>query len=47
MDDSFDQLVFSPGDVDLVHRTDSVDDAYEYVVRHLSQEALDSPGAKL
>jgi uncharacterized protein (TIGR00730 family) len=37
----------SPEDVNLVHRTDSVDDAYDYLVRHLAQEALDNPGAKL
>jgi uncharacterized protein (TIGR00730 family) len=34
-------------DVGLMHRTDSVDDAYEFILRHLSQEALGNPGAKL
>ena len=37
----FDALVrhgtISPGDVDLVHRTDSVDDAYEWLVRRLAR----------
>jgi uncharacterized protein (TIGR00730 family) len=37
----------NPEDVNLVHRTDSVDDAYAFVVRHLAREAIDNPGAKL
>ena len=47
----FDALVrhgtISPGDVDLVYRTDSVDEAYEWVVRRLGEGALDQPGAML
>jgi uncharacterized protein (TIGR00730 family) len=34
-------------DVELVHRTDSVDDAYEWVVRQLSEYALAQPGPML
>ena len=45
---NFDALVrhgtISPGDVDLMYRTDSVDDAYEWLVRRLSEDALDQPG---
>jgi uncharacterized protein (TIGR00730 family) len=47
----FDALVhhgtISPQDVDLVYRTDSVDDAYEWIVRQLREYALDQPGAML
>jgi uncharacterized protein (TIGR00730 family) len=47
----FDALVrhgtISPGDVDLVYRTDSVDDAYEWIVRRLGEEAIDQPGPML
>ena len=39
--------VINPEDVDLVHRTDSVDDAYDFLVRHLARESLDKPGARL
>jgi uncharacterized protein (TIGR00730 family) len=35
------------GDVDLVHRTDSVDDAYEWIVRQLTDYALGQPGPML
>jgi len=34
-------------DIDLVHRTDSVDDAYEWIVKQLSEKALGQPGATL
>jgi uncharacterized protein (TIGR00730 family) len=36
-----------PRDIELVHRTDSVDDAYEWVVRQLAEKALGQPGASL
>jgi len=34
-------------DIQLVHRTDSVDDAYEWIVRQLAEKALGQPGATL
>ncbi len=34
-------------DVDLVHRTDSVDEAYEWIVRRLAEGALGRPGATM
>ncbi|MBI3371228.1 MAG: LOG family protein [Betaproteobacteria bacterium] len=34
-------------DVELVHRTDSVEDARAWIVRQLAQHALDQPGAML
>jgi len=37
----------SPGDVDLFHRTDSVDEAYALITRGLTDHALGSPGAVL
>ena len=37
----------SPGDVDLVYRTDSVDEAYSWIVRRLVEYALGQPGASL
>jgi len=47
----FDALVrhgtISAGDVELVHRTDSVNDAYDWIVRHLAEYALGQPGAML
>ncbi len=47
----FDALVrhgmINAADVSLVHRTDSVDDAYDYVVKHLTQDALAIPGLTL
>jgi hypothetical protein len=33
--------------VELVHRTDSVDEACEWLMRHLTEEALGKPGAML
>ena len=36
-----------PRDIELVHRTDSVDDAYEWIVRQLAEKALAQPGATL
>jgi len=47
----FDALVrhgtISPGDVDLLYRTDSVDEAYDWIVRQLAEHALGQPGAIL
>ncbi len=47
----FDAMVdagtISPGDVDLVHRTDSVDDAFDFLVRELTEHAMAAPGAHL
>ena len=47
----FDALVrhgtISPGDVDLVYRTDSVEDAYTWLVRRLGEGAIDQPGPML
>lgn len=47
----FDALVahgtISPEDLKLFHRTDSVDDAYDFLVRHLSEYSLEEPGATL
>jgi predicted Rossmann-fold nucleotide-binding protein len=34
-------------DIDLMHRTDSVDDAYGWIVRQLAEKALGQPGATL
>ena len=34
-------------DVNLVHRTDSVDDAYQWIVGQLGRKALDQPGPML
>jgi uncharacterized protein (TIGR00730 family) len=36
-----------PGDIELMHRTDSVDDAYVWIVRQLAEKALGQPGATL
>jgi len=48
---NFDALVrhgtINAADVDLVHRTDSVDDAYDWIVRQLTEHALGQPGAML
>ena len=48
---NFDALVehgtINPADVDLVHRTDSVDDAYAWIVERLGEYAVDKPGAML
>jgi uncharacterized protein (TIGR00730 family) len=48
---NFDALVkhgtINAADVDLMYRTDSVDDAYNWVVPLLEKYALDNPGAKL
>lgn len=47
----FDALVrhgtIDAADVKLVHRTDSVDEAYDWLVPRLAKYALDNPGAKL
>ncbi len=37
----------SAGDLDLLHRTNSVDDAYEYIVKQLSEYGLPNPGVSL
>jgi uncharacterized protein (TIGR00730 family) len=34
-------------DIDLVYRTDSVDDAYDWIVKQLAEKALGRPGATL
>jgi predicted Rossmann-fold nucleotide-binding protein len=48
---NFDALVrhgtISPEDVQLMHRTDSVDEACDWVVRQLTEHALARPGAML
>jgi uncharacterized protein (TIGR00730 family) len=48
---NFDALVkygtISPADLDVFHRTDSVDEAYDIVTRGLTESALGNPGAKL
>ena len=48
---NFDALVkhgtINAEDLNLMHRTDSVDDAYDWVVRQLSEHALAKPGAML
>ena len=48
---NFDALVkygtISPHDLDLFHRTDSVDEAYEIITKGLTENALGSPGAAL
>jgi len=48
---NFDALVrhgtIDAKDVELVHRTDSVNDACEWLMRHLTEEALGKPGAML
>jgi uncharacterized protein (TIGR00730 family) len=47
----FDALVrhgtINAGDVELVHRTDSVDDAYNWIVLQLTEHALGRPGPML
>jgi len=47
----FDALVrhgtISPQDVNLFHLTDSVDEAFDWVVAQLSEHALAKPGAML
>ena len=37
----------SPGDIDLFHRTDSVDDAYDHITRELAAHGLEEPGVAL
>ncbi len=37
----------SPGDLDLFHRTDSVDDAYDYITAELAAHGMDEPGVML
>ena len=37
----------SPQDVDLMFRTDAIDDAYDYIVSHLSKYSLEERGAIL
>ena len=48
---NFDALIrhgtISDGDDLLVHRTDSVDDAYAFITRELTEYALGEPGARL
>jgi uncharacterized protein (TIGR00730 family) len=48
---NFDALVkygtISPGDLDLFHRTDSLDEAYDIITKGLTENALGSPGPVL
>jgi uncharacterized protein (TIGR00730 family) len=48
---NFDALVrhgtIAAADVDLVHRTDSVDEAYDWLILQLTEQALGKPGAML
>jgi uncharacterized protein (TIGR00730 family) len=48
---NFDALVrygtISAGDLELFHRTDSVEEAYEIITRGLTDNALGTPGATL
>jgi uncharacterized protein (TIGR00730 family) len=48
---NFDALVrhgtINPEDVELLHRTDSVDDAFEWLTKRLTERAMDKPGARL
>lgn len=48
---NFDALVrhgtIAAEDVELMHRTDSVDDAYEWLIGQLTAEAVDKPGPML
>lgn len=37
----------SPEDLKLLHRTDSVDEAYDYIVHELTRYSMDIPGARL
>lgn len=37
----------SAKDLDLIYRTDSVDDAFAYITRELAEHALSSPGGRL
>jgi hypothetical protein len=39
--------MINAADLSLLHRTDSVDDAYSYIVSHLSGDALATPGPML
>ena len=34
-------------DIELIHRTDSVDEAYDWIVPQLAEKALEQPGAIL
>ncbi len=48
---NFDALVefgtISPEDVNLVHRSDSVDDAFDYITAQLAEHSIDCPGIGL
>ncbi|MGP1678872.1 MAG: TIGR00730 family Rossman fold protein [Burkholderiales bacterium] len=48
---NFDALVrhgtIDDSDVNLMHRTDSVDDAYDWLIHQLTEQALGKPGAML
>jgi uncharacterized protein (TIGR00730 family) len=48
---NFDALVkygtISPGDLDIFHRTDSLDEAYDVITKGLTENALGSPGPVL
>jgi uncharacterized protein (TIGR00730 family) len=39
--------MIDPADIGLVHRTDSVDEAYDWIVLQLAEKALGQPGATM
>jgi uncharacterized protein (TIGR00730 family) len=39
--------MINPEDIQLVHRTDSVDEAYDWIVAQLAEKAMGQPGATL
>jgi hypothetical protein len=39
--------MINPEDIGLVHRTDSIDEAYDWIVAQLAEKALAQPGASL
>ena len=39
--------VISPGDLELFHRTNSVDEAYQIIIKGLTENALGTPGPVL
>ena len=39
--------MIDPADIELVYRTDSVDDAYDWIVLQLAEKALGQPGARM
>ena len=39
--------VIDRGDLDLIHRSDSVDDAYQFITAEMTEHFLDDPGGRL